>query len=290
MLKNKKAMAYIGLFFVLFVWGLAPLFTYELQKYYSPTFKLAISEFMLIFIYLSMSTRHLKEFNINYIKVGIPTGLFLAMANVSQKVGLLHTTPAKYAFLENISCVVVPILMFILIKKKIRLITVISSLICLAGVFVLNGVSFDGGWGIGEILCALAGVFYSFNIAGTSVFAKKFYAPLYLAVQSSMGCVFNLVLSLIFDKANIEKIVFPLDIKLFGAMVLVVIVSSGLCWPIRTNALKHISATTVSIILTFSAFVTAAVSVVMGTDTLSLNMVVGGIAIIAAIIISSFDN
>ena len=73
-------------------------------------------------------------------------------------------------------------------------------------------------------------------------------------------------------------------------MVIVIAVSSGVCWPIRTNALKYVSATTVSIILTFSAFVTAAVSVALGTDTLSPEMVIGGIAIIVAIIISSFDN
>jgi len=54
MVKNKRVMAYIGLFFVLFVWSLSPLFTYELQKFYSPTFKLAFGEFLLFFIYISI--------------------------------------------------------------------------------------------------------------------------------------------------------------------------------------------------------------------------------------------
>ncbi|MBE6650354.1 MAG: DMT family transporter [Ruminococcaceae bacterium] len=290
MVKNKRVMAYIGLFFVLFVWSLSPLFTYELQKFYSPTFKLAFGEFLLFFIYISMSAKHLKEFNISYIKVGIPTGFFLALANVSQKIGLNYTTPAKYAFLENLSCVVVPILMYFMIKKKIRPITVISAVMCLAGVFVLNGVRLDGGWGIGEILCALAGVFYSFNIAGTAVYANKLHAPLFLAVQSVVGFTFNLILSFIFNFTGIEKIVFPLDWKLITLMVLVVAISSGLCWPIRTNALKHISASTVAIIMSFSAFMTAIVSVAFGTDVLSLEMIIGGIAIVIAIILSSFDK
>ena len=290
MVKNKKVMAYIGLFFVLFVWSVSPLFTYELQKFYSPTFKLVFGEFLLFFIYISMSAKHLKEFNISYIKVGVPTGFFLALANVSQKIGLNYTTPAKYAFLENLSCVVVPILMYFMIKKKIRPITVISAIMCLAGVFVLNGVKLDGGWGIGEILCALSGVFYSFNIAGTAVYAKEFHAPLYLAVQSVVGFIFNLILSLVFNFTGIEKIVFPLDWKLLALMVLVIAISSGLCWPIRTNALKHISASTVAIIMSFSAFMTAIVSVAFGTDVLSLEMIIGGIAIVIAIILSSFDK
>lgn len=283
-------MSYIGLFFVVFVWGLAPIFTYELQKYYSPTFKTAFGELILIIVYFLMSAKHLKEFSFEYIKVGVPTGFFLALANISQKIGLLYTTPAKYAFLENLSCIAVPILMFILVKKKIKVFTVISSLLCLAGVFILNGVSFDGGWGVGELLCALSGILYGFNIAGTGAFAKKFYVPLYLAVQSVVGLTSGLILAFVLDGAGIEKIVFPTTPKLLGFVILVTVVSSALCWTIRTNAMKHISASTVAVIMPFSAVITTISSIMMGVDSLTASIVFGGVMIVAAIIISSFDK
>ncbi|MBQ5333663.1 MAG: hypothetical protein J6K92_10480, partial [Oscillospiraceae bacterium] len=63
MTKNKTTSAYLGLFFVVLVWGIAPLLTYELQKYYSPSFKLAVSSVILLIAYLLMSVKHLKEFN-----------------------------------------------------------------------------------------------------------------------------------------------------------------------------------------------------------------------------------
>ncbi len=289
-MKNKKLASYLGLFFVVFVWGLAPLVTYEIQKYYSPTFKTAFSELILIIVYLMMSVKHFKEFSFDYIKVGVPTGFFLALANISQKIGLLYTTPAKYAFLENLSCVAVPILMFFLVKKKIKFFTVISSVLCLAGVFVLNGVSFDGGWGIGELLCALSGILYGVNIAGTGAFAKKFYVPMYLAVQSVVGLISGLSISFVLDATGIEKIVFPITPKLIGVLILIAVVSSALCWTIRTNAMKYISPSTVAVIMPFSAVITTVLSILWGLDSLTVGIAVGGIMVVAAIIISSFDD
>ncbi len=290
LLKNKKTISLIGLIFVVFVWGFSPNLTYELQKYYSPAFRGIIGEFIMIISYLIISKNHLKEFNINYLKVGIATGIFYALANLTQKVGLLHTTPGKFAFLENLSCVVVPILLYILIKKKIKLLTAIASVLCLAGVFVLNGVSFDGSWGFGEILCAIAGILYSFNIAGTGVFAKNFYVPLYLLVQSSVGFIINSVATITFNMTGFEKIKFALDLKLIVILISVTVVSSVFCWIIRTNSMKHVSPTTVAIIMPLSAVITVVISVIMKTDILNFNMAAGGIMIIIASILSSFDD
>lgn len=290
MTKNKTTSAYFGLFFVVLVWGVAPLLTYELQKYYSPSFKLAVSSVILLTAYLLMSLKHLKDFNLDYIKVGVPTGIFLALANVTQKIGLLYTTPARYAFLENLSCVVVPVLMFFLIKKKIKLFTVLASLLCLGGVFVLNGISLDGGWGVGELLCAASGILYGFNIAGTGAFAKKLYAPLYLAVQSVIEGISCLTIALVLDGMEIEKIAFPTTPKLLFAMIAVCLVSSALCWPIRTNAMKYVPASTVSVIMPFSAVITTLGSVIMGLDVLDVRTVLGGVMITAAIILSSRDK
>ena len=180
---NKK-LSYIGLFLVVFVWGIGPLITLKLYDYYSPTIKLFFSEIILVISYLIMSHKHIHNFNIHYLTAGVVTGIFLAFANVTQKIGLMYTTPAKYAFLENLSCITVPITMYILVKKKPNIITVISSITCLISAFLISGMTTDSisGVGIGEMLCAISGLLYGFNIAGTSVYAKNLYAPLYLKI------------------------------------------------------------------------------------------------------------
>lgn len=299
---DKKLASYMGLFFVVFVWGCGPLLTLELYKYYSPTFRMFFSEVVLVITYFIISRKHIKEFNWDYIKIGVPTGFFLALANISQKIGLMYTTPAKYAFLENLSCITVPILMFIFVKKKIGLTTVLSCILCLASVSVLNNVtsSDTSSWGIGEILCAIAGLLYGFNVAGTGAFAKKLFAPLYLAVQASVGIIISFIFSMILHfttyttsygtQIQIEKIVFSFKPEHIIFAILVTVISSALCWTIRTNAMKYVDANAVAIIMPFSSVITGVLSVLTENDNLSINLVAGGTLGFLAIILSSFDD
>ncbi|MBP3337288.1 MAG: DMT family transporter [Clostridia bacterium] len=299
---DPKALSYTGLFFVVFIWGTAPLVTQHFYKYYSPSIRVFFSEVILFITYMLMSRRHFKEFNREYIKIGIPTGFFLALANVSQKIGLMYTTPARYAFLENLSCITVPILMYFLVGKKPKIYTVLSCFLCLFSVFILNGISQEdiSGWGIGEILCAVSGLLYGFNIAGTGAFAKKMYAPMYLAVQSVMGMTVSLIfsLSLNFIKITnsagellpIEKIVFSFKPEHIIFTIFYMIISNAVCWTIRTNSMKHIDATAVAIIMPFSAVVTGIISVIMGEDVLNFNLIAGGILGAVAVLVSSIDD
>lgn len=294
---NKKSLSYIGLFFVVFVWGSVPLFTLQLYKFYSPTIRICFSEFILIFAFLFLARKHLNKFCFDYIKIGVPTGIFLTLANICQKIGLLYTTPAKYAFLENLSCITVPVIMYILVKKKPRITTVLGCIVCLVSTFILNGASFSGAsFGIGEILCGLAGLLYGFNIAGTGIYAKKLHTTLYLAVQSTTSFILSLIASVILNFVRIpsgnaiEPIVFSFNPMHMLFVVLLALISSALCWTIRTNAMKHIDASIVAVIMPFSAAVTGIISVLSGTDEFSLNLVFGSILGLVAIFLSSAED
>lgn len=294
--------AYIGLFFVVIVWGCSPVITQELYKYYSPTFRVFFAEVILLISYIILGRKHIKEFNMDYIKVGIPTGFFLALANISQKIGLMYTTPAKYAFLENLSCISVPILMYILVKKKPGKMTIVSCFLALLSVFILNGISFDDAstWGIGEILCAVSGLLYGFNIAGTGAYAKKLNAPLYLATQSVISAIISLIFALVLNfttytnvegvQVPIEKIVFSINPGLIAFTTIYIVVGSALCWIIRTNSMKKIDASIVTIIMPFSAVITGVISVLTGKDAFSANLVFGGLIGVLAIFLSSYDD
>ncbi len=289
-MSDKKLISYFGLAFVLLVWGAGPLLTLELYKFYSPTFRMFFSECVLLIAYLIISGKHIKKLNMKYVKAGFATGIFLALANISQKIGLLYTTPARYSFLENLSVITVPIVMYIFTKKKPGLPTVVACVICLLSAFVLNGGLDGSAWGAGEILCAVSGLLYGFNIAGAALFAKELHAPLYLAMQSVIGIVTSLIFSLVLNfvsisGAPIEPIVFSLKPEHLLFAVLLTLVSSALCWIIRTNALKHIDATVVSVIMPFASVVTGLLSVMAGKDTLDFNLICGALLGLVAMLL-----
>ena len=290
--------AYCALLFVVCVWGLVPLLYKRLYQYCSPLIAMAIISLLSALSLFVLSIKHLKKLDKKYFLIAIPTGIFNSLASLSQKIGLQYTTPTQYAFLENLSCVVVPILMFVFIRQKPSLVKIIASIICLAGAFILSGInlSSDGiSFGKGEILCALSGVFYGVNIAATGAFAKELFAPLYVMIQMWVQTLLSVVMALSFNAISIggvalEKIVFSFEIEPIILIVGIAIVVNALCWVIRTNVMKKIDASTVAMVMPFVAVVTSVASIILKMDILTWNLCVGGALIILSSILSGMSD
>ena len=284
--KNPKTIYYIGIIFVVLVWGAFPVFTKSLLKIYTPSLWDTAASFLSVTCLLLANRSKLKWLDWRHIKVALPTGLFFSAAGLTQKFGLTMTTPAMCAFLENLTCVCVPVLMLLFAKQKFTLAKILAALLCLGGVFVLCGGNLSGGFGPGVILCALAGVFYSVNIAGTGAFAQRLDTGLYLLVQFAVQFVVSAAYSILFVK-NPQFSFAPLHL---GALVGIVLLSTVLCWIIRTACLKKLDPSFIAVAMPFSSVVTGVISILVGSDTLSLALVGGAILIFAAIMISGLAD
>lgn len=280
-----KTKYYIGIIFVIIIWGLAPNIYKYLLGYYSPnTFNLLTS--LVTFLgMLALCINKLEKLNSSYFKVAIPTGLFYSCAVIFQRVGLNYTTPAKFSFLENFSIVVVPVLMYVFTRQKITPLKIISALLCLLGMFFLCDVTPKTLLTLnkGDILCALSGIFYGVNIAGTAVYSKKLESSLYLLIQFFIHAVISLIYFLFLGEAIEVSFGFmPLII-----LIVAVLISNILGWIIRTKCLIHLDATFVAIAMPFSSVITAVISVIIGTDKLTSNLIISIPVITFAIILSS---
>ena len=291
-LKNKKALAYCGLIVVVVIWGISPLITLQFYQYYSPTVRLAYSTLFCALSLLALSWNKRKLLNKTYFAVAIPTGFFMGLADILQKVGLQYTTPTHYAFLENLSCLVVPILLFFFIRKKPGFLTILAAVLCLVSSFVLTGMSsqISKTTLLGDLLCAAAGIMFGINIAGTGAFSKKLYAPLYLMIQMFVELAVAAAGTVIFHITKIEPIVFTFDWGLMLSNVLWVFISYTLCWLIRTSAMKHVDATVVAVMMPFSSIVTTICSIAAGNDTVSTNLVAGAVLGLTAVILSGLGD
>ena len=291
MLKNKKTLAYLGLIFVIFLWGVSPLITLYFYKFYSPTVRVAFGTLTSGLAMLLVTGRRIKLLDRRYLRLAIPTGLCLGLADILQKIGLQYTTPTNYAFLENLSVVTVPLLLYFIVKKKPTPLTVISVVLCLASMLILTGVLTEGGgFGKGDILCAVAGMLYGVNIAITGLFAKGVCVPLYLSIQlltvSALGFLSTFVLSAL----EIEPCFFTFRLGTILLLVLVVLVSSTFGWLIRTAAMKVVDPTVVAVMMPFSSVVTVLASVLSGTDTLTPSLVIGAALGLSAIVLSGLSE
>ena len=287
MQKNKTTPAYLGLVLVIFLWGISPLVNLRFYEWYSPTLRVAFGSLTSGLAMLLIAHRKLPLLSRRYFKLAIPTGIALGAADVLQKIGLQYTTPTNYAFLENLSVVVVPVILFLLVKKKPRPLTLISVALCLLSSLILTGMLTAGGHlSYGDILCALAGLLYGVNIAVTGTYAKDVCVPLYLSLQLLTVSALGFASAPVFHAVGLEVTLFTFHPGILLLLVGFVLVSSTLGWLIRTAAMKVVDPTVVAVMMPFSSVVTVLASVIAGTDRLSPSLVVGAVIGLAAIILS----
>ena len=285
-LQNSNFIYYVGIVFVVLVWSLFPIVTKSLFALYTPSLWDSAGSLISVISLLIISRKKLHLLNWQYFKVAVPTGAFFSAACLLQKFGLTMSTPAMFAFLENLSVIFVPILMLFFAKQKLTLAKILSAVICLGGVFILCYGDGQLQFGKGEVLCALAGIFYSVNVAGTGAFAKKLDTGLYLLVQFMVHCVISVTYSVLFlEERNFSFA--PLHLL---SLVGIVLISTVLCWLIRTACLKKLDPSFVVIIMPFTAVITGVVSVLLGSDTLSVGLAAGAVLIFAAILISGLAD
>ena len=88
----------------------------------------------------------------------------------------------------------------------------------------------------------------------------------------------------------IEPIRFEWNFGMIVIIAALAILANTVCCTLRTDAMKHIDATIVAVMMPFSAVVTGLVSVALGLDSLSDNFVIGGIIVLAASILSGLED
>lgn len=287
MKKTSNFIYYIGIMFVVFFWGLSSVIYSYFYDFYSASVLTSIMTFFSFLFFLVLGIKKLKYLNTKYFTVGLPICALTAFAGVLQRIGLQYTTPAHYAFLEHISCVVVPVTMFIIVRKRPSVAQIVASASCLLGCFIMSGMWSSLSINLGDILCLLAGVLYGVCAALLGTYAKDLDITLYMIFYTFCYFAVSFVLAVSMNFINIggapmEKAVFTFDIPLILLVILVGIIDIAICWMLRNLAVQHIDPSKISVISPFSAVITGVVSVIFGIDHPSFGLLVGGTLIMIA--------
>ena len=288
---------YLALFFVVIVWGLDPVIMSYFYRYFSASMLTAIGTGVSFVMLLFVSRKRLHLLNARYFKVAAPVSALNSVACLLQKIGLQYTTPANYAFLEHLSCVVVPIMLFILVRKRPTLPQAISAVLCLGGCFILCGVGTAGPTvlAFGDILCALAGILLGACVALTGVFGKGLDMSLYMVVHMGVYFFISVISTLALNFITLggavaEPIRFTFNLGLLLLAALFGLISIGLCWLLKNLATVKTDPTAVAIISPFAAVISAVVSVLLGQDALRYNLVIGACLILGAVLFSDLPS
>lgn len=291
-----KILPFIALLIVIFVWGIDPIVFSYFYEDYSATLLCTFSTFTSAIVFLIISRKSLKKIDKKFLKVAIPIALLNSLGALFQKIGLQYTTPAYYSFLEYVSCAIAPIMLILITKKLPKLAQVLAVVLCLAGTFIISGMLNESfKFSIGEILCALSGVFFGVSTALTGTYAKDIDLNLLTAFHMILYFIISLVLTFVLNAITIngqplEAIKFTFNpIKLIPALSFGFI-TIGICWTLKNNALTKINPILVTVLMPFTAILASSISVIMKIDVLSYSLVIGAVLIITASIISGISD
>ena len=299
-MKRYKVVAFLVLIGVVLMWGVAPvaskaIFNAE-NPAYSPGMLIALRGLFAIIAMAAFINKGFKKINKSYLLTAIPAGFILAMAYIFQFTGLKYTDPSKNAFLENISCITIPIFMFVFVREKPTWYSVVAAIICVIGsIFLIgNGFAilhfFDNVTFLGDGLSAIGGLFFGLDIAFTKVYCKDKDPILYVFLQLCVLTIVCFAYTFIFEGAVFHTLAFSIDWLSVLEVLFLGIVCTALCWVARAWAMKYIDALTVSLLVPLSAVVATTLSIAFQMEEFNLNLLIGGLIILLSIAVSAiFD-
>ena len=298
-MKNKKIIAFIVLVMVVALCGLAPIAAKAIYENdppsYSPGMLIALRGLFSVIAMAIFINKGFKKIDKSYL-ICIPAGFILAAAYIFQFVGLKYTVPSKNTFLENISCVAIPVFMFIFIREKPKWYSIVAALICVVGSIFLvgNGFNFmhffESGSLLGDGLSAIGGLFFGLDIAFTKVFCKGKDPLIYVFLQLCVLTVVAFGYTFFFEGAVFHELACTFNWLSILQVLFLGIVCTAVCWVARAWAMKYIDALTVSLLVPLSAVVASTLSIIFKMEEFTYNLLIGGLIILVSIAVSAiFD-
>ena len=298
-MKNTKIIAFLVLIGVVVLWGVAPVMTKAIYEsdpaLYSPGILIMLRGLTAVIAMAIFINKGFKKINKSYL-ICIPAGVILALAYIFQFVGLKYTDPSKNAFLENVSCITIPIFMFILVREKPTWYSIVAAVVCVIGSLFLVGNGFDflhffkSGSLLGDGLSAIGGLFFGLDIAFTKVFCKDKDPLIYVFFQLCITTVVAAIYTFAFEGPIFHEIRFTFDLIPILEVLFLGVVCMAVCWVARAWAMKSIDALTVSLLVPLSAVVATTLSIAFQMEGFNLNLLIGGLIILISIAISAiFD-
>lgn len=211
---------------------------------------------------------------------GAVLGSILFLAFVIQTYGLLYTTPSKNAFLTALNVIFVPLLAYIIYKRRFDRFEISAAVIALIGIGFL---SLQGSMtmNIGDMLSILCALAFAFDIFYTNVFVKKEDALALTIVQFITAAFLSVVTAAMLGELT-------LDVPAEGmyAILYLAVFCTVIAYVCQNVGMQYANPTKSAIILSTEALFGTILSVIILHELLTGRMMIGCILIFAAILLA----
>ena len=207
-------------------------------------------------------------------------GLLYGSAQILQTTGLAHTAASVSGFVTGLYVVVTPLLTALLLRRRIPRLTWLAASLATVGLGVLALHGFALGYG--ELLTLVAAVIY----AGHIVALGRFSTP---ETTLSLSLVQLIVITLVSAVAawwptagSGAGIQLPNSAGDWLIVLYLALIASAMTMVLQTWAQAHIEPSRAAVIMAMEPVWAAAFAVALGGETITLRMIIGGLAILSA--------
>ena len=274
-----------GLLLAATIWGFSFVIVKDSLDYIGAFYMIAYRYTIAAVVMSLIFIKKWKLLNREYIKQGAFTGLFLFLAYASQTVGCDFTTAGKNAFLTTCYVIMIPLLTWLLFKKRPRFYVFIAAIMSLTGIGLLALGSDDKGFNIGDVLTLICGIFFALHIIFTERFNKRGGDPLFLTLlQFIFTAIAGWVSAPFFDGA------FPMATAFSGRVVLSMLyrglLSTMVGFSLQNIGLKYVQSSIASLFLSFESVFGILFSTIFLHEAFTLKMFAGCSLIFLAVILA----
>lgn len=220
-----------------------------------------------------------KKFRKNTVIGGVCCGAFLAAASLFQQMGLVYTTAGKAGFITAMYMLFVPVIGFLIFRKKNPLSVWIAVAMGIAGMYLLC-VKESFTLMAGDALVGVCALLFSGHILCCDRFVRLGNPVMISTIQFITAAVISTVFALIFEQPTPEKIISAIVPILYCG-----IISGGLGYTLQIVAQKYTDPTVASLLMSLeSVFAVIAGAVLLG-ERMSAQELAGCAVMFSAIIL-----
>lgn len=226
----------------------------------------------------------LKEKWNSTIKGGICCGTVLVAATLFQQMGIVYTSAGKAGFITAMYMLFVPIISFIVLRRKSPWMVWLAVIIGVVGMYLLcvnERLTFTKG----DVMMLVCAVFYSCHILCCDHFAKQGDPITISAIQFATASVISTVLAFIVEKPAPGPVLAAIAPILYCGFV-----SGGLGYTSQMVGQKYADPAPASIIMSFEAVFAVLSGAVMLHERMSMREIAGCVIMFAAIILVQTDR
>jgi drug/metabolite transporter (DMT)-like permease len=226
---------------------------------------------------------------------GLLLGLMMGMGYLLQVYSLNFTDVARAAFLTSMCLLGIPIMNYLIFKQMIRINSLVGVIMAIVGLYVFLDPSFQGvksGDVMGLIAIPFWAVYmiyltvYTVGRTGFAFTSQSLFWQLVGVLPPA------LVAALVFETGLVESVSGGLTVNLkfvFG-WVFCAVVASVCTVLIHTSTQKYTTAVQAMLCLQSESLVATAAAALMLGEPVTAHVVVGGLIIIAAILVSELGG